>query len=219
VAWDPIAQAARWRVDLPVVNSGGVLTTAGNLVFQGRSDGRFVAYRATDGTVLWEFDAGTGIMAPPVTFEVDGTQHLTLMVGWGGDQGLINPSRIGPVKPGFGRIMTFTLGATTPFAAPPFQRGGSSAPPPRLGASPAVLASGRQLYDTHCFGCHGVGAIAGALPDLRYASEFVHQEFEHIVLGGTRAPLGMPSFGDLLSPPEVQAIRAYVIERAHDTAR
>lgn len=82
VAWDPIAQAARWRVDLPVVSSGGVLTTAGNLVFQGRSDGRFVAYRSTDGTVWWELDAGTGIMAPPVTFEVDGTQHLTLIGGF-----------------------------------------------------------------------------------------------------------------------------------------
>jgi quinohemoprotein ethanol dehydrogenase len=158
-------------------------------------------------------------MAPPVTFDVDGTQHLTLMVGWGGDQGLINPSRIGPVKPGFGRIMTFTVGATTPFTAPSFQRGGSSTPLPRLDVSPAVLAQGRQLYDAHCFGCHGVGAAAGPLPDLRYASELVHREFENIVLRGTRAPLGMPSFGDLLSSAEAQAIRAYVIQRAHDTAR
>ena len=40
----------------------------GNLVFQGRSDGVLCAYRATDGKKLWEFDAGTGIMAPPVTY-------------------------------------------------------------------------------------------------------------------------------------------------------
>jgi len=45
------------------VESGGVLATGGNLVFQARSDGIFCAYRASDGKKLWEFDAGTGIMA------------------------------------------------------------------------------------------------------------------------------------------------------------
>jgi quinohemoprotein ethanol dehydrogenase len=65
VAWDPVAQVARWTVDHPVLMGGGVLATAGNLVFQGRSDGMLVAYRATDGAKLWQFDAGTGIMAPP----------------------------------------------------------------------------------------------------------------------------------------------------------
>jgi hypothetical protein len=53
---------------LPVLQSGGVLATAGNLVFQGRADGHFIAYRAADGAPLWDFDAGTGIMAPPVTY-------------------------------------------------------------------------------------------------------------------------------------------------------
>ena len=65
VAWNPVEQREVWNVSLPLVESGGVLTTAGNLVFQGRSDGMFCAYRATDGKKLWEFDAGTGIMAPP----------------------------------------------------------------------------------------------------------------------------------------------------------
>ena len=65
VAWNPVEQHEVWNVSLPLVESGGVLTTAGNLVFQGRSDGMFCAYRATDGKKLWEFDAGTGIMAPP----------------------------------------------------------------------------------------------------------------------------------------------------------
>jgi outer membrane protein assembly factor BamB len=83
VAWDPIAQREVWNVTFPVVESGGVLATGGNLVSQGRSDGIFCAYRATDGKELCEFDAGTGIMAPPVTHLVDGVQYLTLMVGWG----------------------------------------------------------------------------------------------------------------------------------------
>ena len=67
VAWNPVSQKAEWSIDFQVLESGGVLATAGNLVFQGRSDGMFAAYRATDGKRLWEFDAGTGILAPPVT--------------------------------------------------------------------------------------------------------------------------------------------------------
>ena len=52
-----------WRVEHPVARSGGTLSTAGNLVFQGRGDGIFAAYRATDGKMLWQFDAQVGIAA------------------------------------------------------------------------------------------------------------------------------------------------------------
>ena len=88
LAWDPIAQKAVWRAKYPVVEGGGVLATAGNLIFQGRADGIFAAYRATDGEPLWRFDAATGIMAPPVTYTVDGTQYVTVLAGWGGPAGL-----------------------------------------------------------------------------------------------------------------------------------
>ena len=57
LAWDPLRQRAAWRVTYPVVEGGGVLTTAANLVFQGRADGVLAAYRATDGHQLWQFDA------------------------------------------------------------------------------------------------------------------------------------------------------------------
>jgi PQQ-dependent dehydrogenase (methanol/ethanol family) len=218
VAWDPIQQAPRWQVDHPVLMSGGVLTTAGGLVFQGRSDGILVAYRATDGTQLWEYDAGTGIMAPPVTYMVDDVQYLTLMVGWGGDMGLINPPSLGATKPGLGRILTFALGGTATLDAPPLVRGSLSTTADTLTASAAMIEEGRQLYAAFCFSCHGVDAVAGALPDLRYATPQVHQQFEAIVLGGARAALGMPSFGDLLSPMQASAIQAYVLDRARAAA-
>jgi len=218
VAWDPVAQTPRWQVDHPVLVSGGVLTTAGNLVFQGRSDGVLVAYRATDGAKLWEFDAGTGILAPPVTYLVDGVQYVTVMAGWGGDVGLINPPGLGPKKPGFGRILTFVIGGTASLHVPPF---GHAEPPRALDrgpASPATIAEGRGLYETYCFFCHGVAVVAGALPDLRYATVEVHRDFETIVLRGARAPLGMPSFGDLLSAEQVRAIQAYILDRARESA-
>src|SRR5437660_1062141 len=87
VAWDPGGQKAAWRVKNPTVESGGVLATGGNLVFQGRADGVLAAYRATDGKQLWSFDAGTGIMAAPVTYMTDGVQYVSVMAGWGGASG------------------------------------------------------------------------------------------------------------------------------------
>lgn len=65
VTWNPVERRAAWRVAHPVSQSGGVLAMAGNLVVQGRPDGMLAAYRASGGTELWEFDSGTGIMAPP----------------------------------------------------------------------------------------------------------------------------------------------------------
>src|SRR5260370_41655039 len=53
IAWNPVEQREGWSVTNPVRESGGVLATGGNLVFQGRGDGMFLAYRATDGKKLW----------------------------------------------------------------------------------------------------------------------------------------------------------------------
>jgi hypothetical protein len=111
VAWDPVKQRAAWRAPYPVVEGGGVLTTAANLVFQGRADGILAAYRATDGKQVWQFDAGTGIMAPPVTYTVDGVQYVSVMAGWGGPTATFNAPNQGKRKPGYGRMPTFALGA------------------------------------------------------------------------------------------------------------
>lgn len=219
LAWDPVARRAAWRVVLPVSQSGGVLATAGNLVFQGRADGFFAAYRASDGGKLWEFDAGTGIMAPPVTYFVEGTQYVTVMVGWGGPQGLWNGSNMGPVKPGYGRILTFALGGTAILDAPVFGHADPPVPAMEVQATAATLTAGKRGYDKHCAGCHGGGAIAGPLPDLRYSTAETHAQLEAIVLDGARQSLGMPSFGDLLTPDDVKAIQAYILSRAEAASR
>jgi quinohemoprotein ethanol dehydrogenase len=219
VAWDPVRQEARWTVDHPVLMSGGVLATAGGLVFQGRSDGRFLAYRATNGEILSTFDVGTGIMAPPVTYTVGSTQYVTLMAGWGGDMGLINPPGLGPVKPGFARIVTFGLGGKGQVKAPSFGHTGPPTAAMETRATPAEKNEGKVLYDTFCYSCHGVAVVASTLPDLRYATAETHKRFEAIVLGGELAPAGMPSFGDLLSPAEARAIQAYVLSRAAESTK
>ena len=220
LAWDPVNQKAAWRVDHPVAESSGVLATAGNLVFQGSSDGVLAAYRATDGKQLWTFDAGTGIIAPPVTYQINGVQYVSVLAGWGGPIGQSNDPSFGPVKPGFGRILTFTLGGAATLKATPF---GHKDPPPTpaitVKASPQVLHQGSLLYDEHCSGCHGAKAVAGPLPDLRYSTKETLEGIEGIVLGGSRASDGMPSFGKILNAGQVRAIQAYIVSRARESAK
>jgi len=72
---------------------GGTLTTAGNLVFQGTSDGPFMAYDARNGEALWESPVGGGIIAAPATSEVDGGQYVPVMAGWGGSYGVTGGGR------------------------------------------------------------------------------------------------------------------------------
>lgn len=218
LAWDPVRQRAAWHAPYPVVEGAGVLTTAGNLVMQGRADGMFAAYRATDGTRLWEFDAGTGIMAPAVTYLVDGVQYMSVLAGWGGPDGLWNPANAGPVKPGYGRLLTFALGGTATLDPPAFGHTEPPTPAVELNASRATVDEGETLYKTHCMYCHGNDAIAGPLPDLRYATAQVHEQFDAIVRGGARAILGMPSFENQLNADQVRAIQAYVLERARESA-
>jgi mono/diheme cytochrome c family protein len=187
-------------------------------VFQGRSDGILCAYRATDGKKLWEYNAGTGIMAPPITYLVGGVQHVTVMAGWGG-AGLIKSVGRGPTKAGFGRILTFAIGGTSQLEVPPFGHTGPPAPAIRMNASQGSVREGKFLYASLCYRCHGVDAVAGSgVPDLRYATAQVHQQFAAIVLGGIRESRGMPSFKDLLSPKQVRAIQAYVLSRAAASA-
>jgi mono/diheme cytochrome c family protein len=176
------------------------------------------AYRATDGQQLWQFDAGTGIMAPPVTYLVNGVQFLSVMAGWGGPDAAFNAPNRGKVKPGYGRILTFALGGTATLVVPPFGHTAPPTPAITINASPETVHEGKLLYGANCSACHGLDVAAGPLPDLRYSTRAVHEQFEAIVLGGTRSSLGMPSFMDLLSADQVRAIQAYILQRAGEGA-
>jgi quinohemoprotein ethanol dehydrogenase len=140
-------------------------------------------------------------------------------VGWGGGTGLVNPPGMGPVKPGFGRILTFGIGGNAKLEVPAFGHKGPPRAAIQINASRATVREGQFLYASFCFMCHGVDGIAGAsIPDLRYASAEVHQQFQMIVIGGARESRGMPSFADLLTPNQVRAIQAYVLSRAAASA-
>jgi PQQ-dependent dehydrogenase (methanol/ethanol family) len=220
-AWDPIAQKAVWTVRHPGAFNGGVLSTAGNLVFQGTADGRFVAYAADTGSKLWEVLVRVGIVAPPVTYEVDGVQYVSVLAGWGGG-GTIEGMDIGFSAAGQwenkGRLLTFALGGEAEVPVPAALTHRVAEELPDLGASDAEIARGEALFNRYCMPCHGVLAMtSGVVPDLRYASEEVHASFQDIVLGGVRVHRGMASFADLLSIDDVRLVQAYVVQRAIET--
>jgi len=73
----------RWQVETPQPMISGVLATAGGLVFTGEGNGWFRAYDAKDGKILWSFQAGAGVNAPPSSYQVDGKQYI--VVGAGGN--------------------------------------------------------------------------------------------------------------------------------------
>ncbi len=217
IAWDPIAQREVWRVEHEQPISGGTLSTAAGLVFQGRADGALRAYRGTDGEFLWEFQNETGIAAAPVTYSVDGTQYVAVLAGWGGPEVLMTgPLGVGSVGPG--RLLVFALDgtATLPPPMPPLPP--IEAPTFEVAATAADVEAGRILYLNNCWGCHGEDAVASIVPDLRRSTSEVHGQYEDIVLGGLRAALGMPAFDDRLDAEEVRLIQAYVLERARESA-
>jgi alcohol dehydrogenase (cytochrome c) len=86
-AWNVDTQQKVWTTGLgKTVNWGGVLATAGGLVFNGgTADRKIHAFDAKTGKMLWEYPVNSGVVAPPSTFMVDGKQYLALNVGWGGD--------------------------------------------------------------------------------------------------------------------------------------
>jgi alcohol dehydrogenase (cytochrome c) len=63
---------------------GGVMTTAGNLVFWGTPEGFLKAADAKTGKVVWQFQTGSGVVAPPISWKQDGEQYIGVASGWGG---------------------------------------------------------------------------------------------------------------------------------------
>jgi len=107
LAWDPVKQKEVWSVRQVSNRNGGVLSTR-DLVFQGDARGMFRAFDASSGKSLWSYDLGTGIMAAPSTFLVDGTQYVSVAVGWGGSESLLDQALTEKINPG--TVYTFALG-------------------------------------------------------------------------------------------------------------
>jgi quinohemoprotein ethanol dehydrogenase len=219
-AWDPVRQEEVFRIDSGSGWNAGLLSTAGNLIFQGEASGEFAAYRADNGTQLWSAHAGTAIQAAPIAYEVGGQQYIAVVGGWGGSLGSFegDPGP-DPNRQAIGRVLVYKLGATEVLPAPSVveYRLPDIAEP---NASPAVLEQGRLLFFERCSWCHGYEAVGnGSFPDLRYAAPATHEIWNSILLEGAYLSKGMPNFAGVLSEEDAQAIRAYVIRQGRLTTR
>ena len=223
LAWDPARQREVWRSPNPGMVNGGVLSTAGGLVFQGDNDGRFNVYAAADGRKLWSFDAQNPIMAAPVTYSVKGRQYVTVVVGFGGAVALVGGQaawgRDGPRR-NKSRVLTFALdGKAAPLPTPALTARSAIVAPAAAGDAASVEA-GRALYLNTCAVCHGAGAkSAGVLPDLRRSAAIANREaFASILIDGTLTDRGMVSFARNYDRAQVETIRAYLVSRAREDA-
>ncbi|MBL4682403.1 MAG: PQQ-dependent dehydrogenase, methanol/ethanol family [Pseudomonadales bacterium] len=214
-AWDPIKQEEVWRVQHAGSWNGGMLSTAGNLVFQGTSSGDIKAYRADTGEELWSTPAQTGVIAPPVTYAVDGEQYVTVVAGWGGAFALAAGGAAEALgQRSYGRILTYKLGGE--LSLPEMEAAAPIPKPPELKASTEQIAHGKVMYHQYCGVCHGPGVKGGGVtPDLRHMFPAKHLIFKEIVIDGILKDSGMVGFKDVLTEDDTKAIQGYVISEAH----
>jgi quinohemoprotein ethanol dehydrogenase len=218
-AWDPVTQKEKWSVQHPGAWNGGVLSTAGNLVFQGNVGGDFVAYNAADGSKLWSFPAQTGVVAAPATYAIGDEQYVVVLAGWGGTYAISggDASRLGGPAINRSRVLAFKLGGTATLPKPPAEP--AIAKPPALIGDAQLVHQGQVAFHTNCSTCHGDSAVGGGvLPDLRWSAvNRSEQAWREVVIDGARKDRGMVSFAPVLSAAEAESIRAYVIKRANDS--
>lgn len=231
VAFDPIKQKPRWISTLPLEINGAPLATGGNVVFQGDASGYITAYKADTGKVLWSVKTGSAIQGVPVSYTVKGEQYVLMPVGLGGGYRLFgSPNNMSTLesKRGPARLFAFKLDGKA--AMPLIQPFIPAVPkPPEQKGTSAQIAQGAKVYKQFfCVKCHspeadgsGARVLNGEVPDLRYMTPEVHQQFLGIVMGGSRKELGMPQFSVPIGYPwfktamtvaEAQAVYTYIVD-------
>jgi quinohemoprotein ethanol dehydrogenase len=217
-AWNPVTQKPAWSVELPGDWPGGVMATAGDLVFQGQIDGRFVARDARTGKVVWSYKTESPIVGSPISYKVGGRQYVTVLTGSGSQGGGILATGNEAYRTDYRlprRVLTFAIDGTdtvAPFAMPPLT------PPndPDFKLDPKRAMTGAMAFANNtCIVCHGMNAIGGgSAPDLRFSPVIVDRDaFKAIVKGGASKLAGMPQFAQL-TEQQLEDIRYYLRARA-----
>jgi quinohemoprotein ethanol dehydrogenase len=207
IAWDPVKQREAWRQEHVSPWNGGTLTTAGNLVFQGTADGRFVAYNATTGEKLWESPTGTGVVAAASTYLVDDVQYVSVAVGWGGVFGV---SMRATELNSPGTVYTFAVDGKAPL--PAFTKYQMENLLSGVKYNPADVGPGTLLYVSNCAICHGVPGVnkGGNVRNLAYVGADTINNLKAIVFDGPFKQQGMPDFTGKLSDDDVIKITAFI---------
>jgi len=218
-AWDPVAQRLVWQAPQDTFYNGGVLATGSGLVFQGTASGELLAYDDRTGALLASIPTGTGIMAAPSSYEIDGEQYIAVAAGFGG--AVLNgyvPGAAALTYENQGRILVFKLdGKPVPLPQRRVQLPLQPLPP-GIDTSVAMVKEGRDLFRQHCGVCHAEQG-GGGYPDLWNLPAPQHALFDKIVLEGLLSANGMASFADVLDARQVRAIHSFLIEDARALRR
>jgi quinohemoprotein ethanol dehydrogenase len=203
----------KWEAQTATAWDGGVLATAGGLVFQGDANGNLNVYGSDTGERLASIPLGTSMMAAPMTYRVNGVQYVAITAGYGGGA-VISGDPLDPASAAYrygneGRIIALKIGGPPP----PLPQLRTDPPFPDLPARPTdqkQIAAGKVLYNRYCSRCHVMGR--GNLPDLRRIEPATQALFSSIVLGGgqyteTQAWETSPPTRVSLSPS--RAVRMY----------
>ena len=175
---------------------------------QGDAEGFFSIRDVKDGSVIKQFDLRSGIVAPPVTYMVDGEQYITVLVGWGGHIAKVKKfvDRLHP-----GTIYTFKLSGTASF---PEKLPGDPIPltAQRTTAEPVQIGNGWNVYTRFCAHCHTMpGSGGGSVPDLARSVDGMLANYKAIVINGSLASKGMPGLEGLITEQEVEDVKAFVL--------
>jgi PQQ-dependent dehydrogenase (methanol/ethanol family) len=215
VAWDPVKKERVWRVHHDKPSNGGILSTAGDLVFQGTWDGTFAAYDAYNGKKLWQYKSDSAVLAGPMTYELDGEQYIAVAQGSGGTVMITVGDELMKKKTNQNKLLVFKKGRfnqTVSLASNELAT--IKALGHKVNTDPVVIKQGESLYHNNCASCHGINALSNyVVPDLRYMSEQTHSDFASIVIGGTRTHKGMIGFYETLGMEDVDAIHAYLANK------
>jgi quinohemoprotein ethanol dehydrogenase len=219
LAWDALAGKKAWEVPMPGLWNGGTMTTAADLVFHGNASSEFAAYHARTGAKLWSFDAGIGIVGAPITYQLDGTQYVAVLVGWGGS--LPGAFGAGVARHGWHygaqprRLLVFALGAHGKLDIVPPSGPVVPVDDQKLTIDNDAATRGDPLFNSNCQLCHGFGAIAGGVaPDLRASTlALSFDAFRAVVKEGLLESRGMPRFAEL-EDEELRSLYWYIRKRA-----
>lgn len=201
-----------WQKKWDAIAYSGILTTKGNLVFVGHNDGRIIAYNAKTGDQLWEFKTDAGANAPPITYEVDGKQYISIFSAGNTLAG----SKHGD------KIYTFSLEGKYG-SLDEIPKEDITAPPTKAQSSGDLgskgddeakdqmtpVSSGEEVYKNNCLACHGAGGTGGHNgPNLLQSNKVDDrgQLLNQIKHGSGQ----MPPFDKTLSEEEINAVADYV---------
>ncbi|WP_341649432.1 c-type cytochrome [Thauera humireducens] len=214
LAWDPVRRTAAWRTQHNSSWNGGVLATAGGLVFQGvGGEGLPPSTRG--------MDVACGSRIPGSTFSAGRSATCSMANSTSPQPPASEAPSISPRvpccrAPAHRYRAASSSGNWTGGRQCPRPKAGRTSPPADEGTE-GQLQQGGALYARYCMQCHGARAMAGGgMPDLRHSPYLTDAAlFRRPLIDGVLAARGMPDFGKTLQPAQADAIRAYVIRMAH----